>query len=127
MEHFLWEELEKQEGVYHPRVGRGGTLTGETIEVSRVFYPAGHRPGHHSHANEQIITVLSGLLRVTIDGDQTFEAGTGTVFRFPSNIPHNVEVIEDTVFLSLKNLVDGQGSAGPRVWYEPPPGGSLEG
>lgn len=125
MECYLWDDLERAEDPSRAPRGRGGTVLGEAIEVKRNFYPAGFSPGRHSHAHEQIVTVLEGKVRVSV-GDEVAEAGPGSVVRFPPNVPHNVEVIEDALFISCKNLVEGQGSAGPRTWYEPPYGGRRE-
>lgn len=122
MNFFHWEDLAKDPTVYRPPVGGGGTLTGDSIEVGRYFYPKGHRPGRHSHLHEQIVTVFSGKLRVEIGGEERI-VGPGEVFRAPSHVPHAVEVLEDSEFLSVKNLVGGKGSVAPRTWYEPPHGG----
>lgn len=122
MPFYKWTDLENDPKSYKPPVGGGGTITGDFIEVGNYRYPKGHCPGRHSHEHEQVVTVLAGKLRVKIDQDEAI-IGPGEACRVPSNVPHEVEVLEDASFVSSKNLVGGKGSAAPRVWYETPHGG----
>jgi quercetin dioxygenase-like cupin family protein len=119
---YNWKELAEDNSVYRPAVGGGGTITGQSIEVGDYYYPKGHRPGRHAHEHEQIVTLLEGKMRVVL-GDEERIVVPGQVFHVPSNLPHEVEVLEDSHFLSSKNLVGGMGSAAPRTWFEMPHGG----
>ena len=55
--------------------------------------------------------MLQGRLRVRIESEDRI-LGPGDVAHFPSNIVHEVRALEDSEFLSSKNLVDGKGSRG---------------
>lgn len=60
----------------------------------------------HQHESEQIAFVVSGKVRWRLGseeaGDYTEqEAGGGTVVVLPSNFPHGVDALEDTVILDV--------------------------
>jgi quercetin dioxygenase-like cupin family protein len=50
--------------------------------------------------NEQITTMESGRLRFIFD-DQELVVQTGDSLQIPSNVPHRVEALEDSVALDL--------------------------
>jgi quercetin dioxygenase-like cupin family protein len=52
--------------------------------------------------------VISGRLKVEFP-DETQEIGSGSAFVAPSNVKHRVTALEDTVVISVKDLVDGVG------------------
>ncbi|MCC7106035.1 MAG: cupin domain-containing protein [Chloroflexi bacterium] len=115
MDVFTWDELEQRQSP--TRNTQGAALVGDAIEVNRALWPAGQGPKLHSHPHEQIISVLSGAMRVFVDGEEAV-IRPGDVVHIPSNVPHRVESIEDSYFLSLKNLVGGKGSEGERHFHE---------
>ena len=86
----------------------GPLLTGTQIEVGQLHFGKGEGAVPHAHPQEQVMVVLSGRLRVTIDG-QTTALGPGEGFLAPPNVQHQVEALEDTLALSCKGLVDGRG------------------
>lgn len=86
----------------------GPLITGEQIEVGLLRYKAGEGATTHAHPHEQIILVLSGRARFTLDG-VPHEIGPGMAVHIPPNVPHSVTMIEDTEFVSSKGLVDGVG------------------
>jgi quercetin dioxygenase-like cupin family protein len=86
----------------------GELLTGQTIEVGRLRFKAGEGANPHQHPQEQIMVVLQGRLRVTLDG-KVAEIGRGEAFHATSNTLHQVTALEDTEVLSCKGLVGGQG------------------
>jgi quercetin dioxygenase-like cupin family protein len=49
----------------------------------------------HQHSQEQIVHILSGRMRLIVEG-KPYELATGDVFYLASNIPHGVETIEET-------------------------------
>jgi quercetin dioxygenase-like cupin family protein len=59
---------------------------------------AGSRMPEHQHSQEQIVHILSGRMRLIVEGTP-HELTTGDVFYLASNIPHGVETIEDTSVL----------------------------
>jgi quercetin dioxygenase-like cupin family protein len=56
-------------------------------------------PEHH-HENEQVSMVLSGKLKFIAAGEEYIVAA-GEVMQIPSNLPHRVEVLEDSVVFDL--------------------------
>ena len=86
----------------------GPLLTGTQIEVGRLHFEKGEGAVRHAHPQEQVMVVLSGRLRVTIDG-QTSDLGPGEGFLAAPNEPHQVTALENTDVLSCKGLVDGRG------------------
>jgi quercetin dioxygenase-like cupin family protein len=84
--------------------GRGPVLRSDNLEVTKISFGAGEGAETHQHEEEQVMYVLSGRLRVTV-GDDTFEVAEGEASFHPSNVPHAVHALEDTVGLSLKNQV----------------------
>jgi quercetin dioxygenase-like cupin family protein len=76
--------------------------------VGVLHYKAGEGANTHSHPHEQIIVVLGGKARFTLDGQES-EVGPGYAIHIPANTPHAVKMIEDTDIVSCKNLVGGVG------------------
>ena len=54
----------------------------------------------HSHPHEQTGYVVSGRMEFTI-GEEQFEAVPGTSWCLPGNVPHGVNVLEDTVVIEV--------------------------
>jgi len=86
----------------------GKLITGEHIEIGVLKYKAGEGAQMHSHPHEQISIIISGRSRVTLDGE-VFEVGPGEAVHIPPNVPHKVEIIEDSEVISAKSIVDGVG------------------
>lgn len=86
----------------------GRLITGEQIEVGVLRFKAGEGATMHSHPHEQVVIMLKGRMRVTLDGESTV-IGPGQAAHFPPNVPHATEVLEDTELVSCKGIVDGVG------------------
>lgn len=86
----------------------GPLVTGSQVEVGRLHFRAGEGAVEHAHPQEQIMVVISGRLRATLDG-QTTELGPGEGFHAPPNATHQVTAVEDTFVLSCKGIVNGTG------------------
>jgi quercetin dioxygenase-like cupin family protein len=56
---------------------------------------AGSRMPEHTHAQEQIVHILSGRMKLIVKG-VSHELRTGDSFYLAGNVPHGVETIEDT-------------------------------
>src|SRR5688500_20028656 len=54
----------------------------------------------HHHVNEQITTMEKGRLRFIFD-DSELIVEAGDSLQIPSNVPHSVEALEDSVALDL--------------------------
>jgi quercetin dioxygenase-like cupin family protein len=86
----------------------GPLLTGTQIEVGHLHFGKGEGAVPHAHPQEQIMVVLSGRLRVILDGE-TSDLGPGEGFLAPPNVRHQVHALEETEVLSCKGLVDSRG------------------
>jgi len=88
----------------------GELITGETIEFGRIKWDKGMPAEEHSHPQEQIMYVVSGRLRVTMEG-QTVDLLPGMAAHTPPNVKHEREALEDTEVISCKNVIEGVGHA----------------
>ena len=52
----------------------------------------------HQHAEEQIVHVVSGRVRLIVEGKPQ-ELAAGEAFYLASNVPHGVETLEDTTII----------------------------
>lgn len=86
----------------------GELVTGEQVEVGRLRFKQGEGAEPHQHPQEQVLIVLEGLLRVTLNGE-TRDMGPGTGYHAPPNVLHGVEALEDTTVISSKGIVGGLG------------------
>ena len=68
---------------------------GRTMYQMVAELAAGSRMPEHQHSQEQIVHILSGRMRLIVEGTP-HELATGDVFYLASNIPHGVETIKDT-------------------------------
>lgn len=84
--------------------GRGPVLRSDKMEVTKIAFAKGQGAKAHRHAEEQLMYVLEGRLRVTLEGEQ-YEVGLGQATFNPSNAEHAVEALEDTVALSFKDQI----------------------
>lgn len=83
---------------------RGPVIRGKTIEMIKMHFKKGERAVPHQHGEEQMVYVIKGRIRATVDGE-TYEVGPGEVSYHPANSLHNVEILEDIEAISLKNIV----------------------
>lgn len=111
MPFFRFETLPQETISPHYSTAFGGTVTGAKIEVGLYRMQAGTGADPHRHPNEQIIYVLSGLLRARV-GSEEAEVGAGSVIHVPPDVVHEIRAIENSAFLSSKDLVEGKGSSG---------------
>ena len=97
METYVWDEQPVEP--LNDLIGRQ-MLNGEAMTLARITLARGAVVPSHSHANEQIATVLSGRLRFTV-GDDTREVGAGESVLITGDVPHEVEALEDSVVLDV--------------------------
>lgn len=57
--------------------------------------------GRHQHVNEQITNVLTGALKFIWDDGKENVVGAGETLFIPSNLPHEVHVLEDAKVLDI--------------------------
>jgi quercetin dioxygenase-like cupin family protein len=74
---------------------------GERAMLARLVLRKGAIVPEHSHENEQITYVLEGALRFTMGDGRVITVGAGQILVIPSNMPHQAEVLEDTIDLDI--------------------------
>jgi unsaturated pyranuronate lyase len=74
----------------------------------RAAYKAGEGAKQHAHPHEQVLLVLSGKCRLTLDGKPTI-IGSGMAALIPPDTPHALEVLDDTEVVSCKGVIGGVG------------------
>jgi quercetin dioxygenase-like cupin family protein len=68
-----------------------GARTGGAMAVVETAVPPGYGPPKHVHAKEdEMFYILEGQFRLW-RGDETLEAGPGTVAFLPRNVPHTYQ------------------------------------
>lgn len=108
MPFFQFDEMKSEFVTPQHSKAFGPLVTGSQVEVGRLHFGAGEGAHEHSHPQEQIMVVISGKLRATLDG-QTIELGPGEGFHAPPDVKHFVTALEDTYVLSCKGIVNGAG------------------
>lgn len=71
-----------------------------SITIARIGIAQGGSVATHAHINEQVMNVISGRLKVILDGVEMVLDGGQTLVIAP-NIPHSVEALEDTVAVDI--------------------------
>ena len=86
----------------------GSLVTGEQIEVGLLRFRAGQGANEHAHPHEQVLFVLSGRVKMVIDG-QAYELGAREVAHMPANVAHSLLALTDTEVISAKGVINGVG------------------
>ena len=95
MDVLRWDE----EPVEQLSVGIGRRmLNGEAMTLAQITLGAGAVVPEHAHPNEQIATVVSGRVRFVVGGEERV-VGPGESVLIPGNVPHRVDVLEESVVL----------------------------
>lgn len=97
VEQYNWEQV--------PREELGPLLTRQVVHtpsmtVLRVTFKQGAVVPLHQHVHEQVTMLLSGRLRVELNGEESVLLA-GELARVPSNLPHLVEALEDSVGIDI--------------------------
>lgn len=94
---YQWDTLEAEQ--MNAQVSRK-VIHGQNVTIARFELRKGGTVPEHSHANEQVSMVQSGVLRFVIDGrEQT--VGAGECVTIPPHAPHRVDVLEDSVVVDV--------------------------
>ena len=81
-------------------------IQGDQAMVAFVELAKGCHVAVHHHVSEQIAYIVSGRVKWTL-GDSTSDdfqeliVEGGTIVRLPSNFPHGVDALEDTVIIDV--------------------------
>jgi len=78
-----------------PGIRRQTIAHGRTMYQMIAHLDAGSRMPEHKHAQEQIVHILSGRMKLFVDG-VPHELAAGDSFYLASNVPHGVETSEQT-------------------------------
>jgi quercetin dioxygenase-like cupin family protein len=78
-----------------PGIKRRTLTSGKTMYQMRAQLAAGSKMPEHRHPHEQIVHILSGRMKLIVDGTP-HELATGDSFYLASNVPHGVETMEKT-------------------------------
>ncbi len=78
-----------------PGIKRQTATSGKAMYQMLAKLEAGSKMPEHRHAQEQIVHILEGKMRLIVDGTP-HELAAGDSFYLASNVPHGVETIEDT-------------------------------
>ncbi len=93
MEHIRWNEVT---GEQLTSLASRQVLHTETMTVARLKLKQGAVVNRHSHPNEQISTVHSGLLRFELGESEVTMLGAGETLVIPPHVPHSVVAEQDT-------------------------------
>jgi quercetin dioxygenase-like cupin family protein len=83
----------------NPQIVRRAVHT-ENLTIARLHIAKDAVVPEHSHVNEQVATVERGALKFQIGG-QEIVVGAGQSVAIPSNVPHSVVAIEDTIVVDI--------------------------
>ncbi|MBS1860009.1 MAG: cupin domain-containing protein [Acidobacteria bacterium] len=89
---YNWASVPAEE--MNPHITRRAIHTGNMTIARLTLKKGGVVPVHH-HINEQVSFVISGALKFTIGGEVK-ELRAGECLVIPPDVPHGVEVLEDT-------------------------------
>jgi quercetin dioxygenase-like cupin family protein len=70
------------------------------MTILRVMLKQGAIVPMHQHVHEQVTMPMQGTLRIELEGEE-FTLRAGDLLRIPSNAPHLVEALEDSVGIEL--------------------------
>ncbi|HJP14296.1 MAG: cupin domain-containing protein [Nitrospinota bacterium] len=55
----------------------------------------------HSHPQEQVVYLLEGRLKVTLEGEGTREVEAGNAVQIPGGLPHRIETLTQVKVVSV--------------------------
>jgi quercetin dioxygenase-like cupin family protein len=111
MPHYDWNQIPAEQ--LNPQVTRRVIHTA-AMTVARLTIAKGAVVPAHHHVNEQIAMVEKGALKFNLDGQEIL-VSAGQALAIPSEVPHGVEAMEDTVVTDLftprrQDWIDGDDS-----------------
>jgi quercetin dioxygenase-like cupin family protein len=92
-----WNEIASEQ--MNPLVSRKVRHT-DRLTISRLELKQGAVVPEHHHENEQVSMVESGCLRFILGAEETLVAA-GQLFTIPSNVPHSVIALEDSIAVDV--------------------------
>jgi quercetin dioxygenase-like cupin family protein len=100
---FRWHEIEADRPI--PLLHRQMVM-GEKLLAAMVRLEKGCKVVLHHHDSEQFAYVISGRVKWGLGAldspdRREFEMTGGEILRLPSNLPHEVEALEETMILDM--------------------------
>ena len=92
-----WKQIPLEQ--LNPTFARQALHTGRMTIAYLRLEKGGVVPLHH-HENEQVSRVIDGRLKFHAEGEE-YIVEAGEVMEIPSNVPHSVDVLEDSVVFDL--------------------------
>lgn len=89
-----WDEVPTEEVT--PQMHRK-IVSGEKLMIAKMQFKDGFRVPLHSHENEQITEVISGIIRFWFgeNREQQMDLHAGEMVVIPANLPHEALMIGD--------------------------------
>jgi len=94
-----WADIEPEQ--MNAQITRQYIVGTNTMLARLVLKKGGHVPLHH-HLHEQISHVVEGALKFVVNGEEVV-VRAGEILCIPPHLPHEVEVLEDSVALDIFN------------------------
>ena len=92
MYHYDWAQVPSEE--MNPHLSRRVIHT-QNMTIARIQLKKGGEVPEHHHINEQVAFVVNGALKFIIAGVPQ-ELRSGQCLVIPPDVPHSVEVLEDS-------------------------------
>lgn len=92
-----WDEIEHEN--LSPTIARR-VVHADRMTIARIYVKKGGVVPRHQHEHEQVSYVLEGRLRFDF-GDREEIVSAGEMMQIPSQQPHRVEALEDSVALDI--------------------------
>jgi quercetin dioxygenase-like cupin family protein len=93
-----WSEIPVEQ--LNPLVSRQ-VVHSDTMTIARLLLKKGAIVPRHQHINEQVANLEKGRLRFFWDDGSETEMEGGDSLQVPSDVPHKVEALEDSVVIDL--------------------------
>jgi quercetin dioxygenase-like cupin family protein len=97
MERYDWTAIAEER--MNPLLARQVIHTGK-MTIARILLKKGAVVPEHRHLNQQVTMLQSGSLQFDMGGE-SFVLRAGEVLVIPSDLPHRVEALEDSVATDL--------------------------
>ena len=115
-----WDDVEREE--MSEGIARR-VIHSERMTTARIYLAKGSVVPRHHHDNEQLSHVLEGRLLFEFDSGDV-EAAAGEVVEIPSEVPHRVTALEDSVAMDVFAPIRGDWISGDDAYLRNP--GSTE-
>ena len=92
-----WNTLESEQ--MNPHLSRK-CIHGQNVTIARIELRKGGVVAEHSHVNEQVSMVQSGAIKFVSNGREHI-VRAGECLTIPPNVPHRVDVLEDSVVVDV--------------------------